>query len=301
LGAQVVTEGFKAGVQYTGGGTVSARPDKIAGAKSAAKVKKPALPASAFDLVGDENTKPEPENAPNETTGAAKGTLEGIHATPLTAAGKALNAARVAAAAKHLVEGTAIPDAVLQVIGSNDPAKLDFIKAISTGPMKARAIHEFKDTPLNDLAVLSEINVKDEPLAGQAVCYMQTRKLGMGSTSVTGDFRHELGHAIHASIMGSPLDEHIQKLHAETLAKVKANPAGIKAKLTHEFYETTYGVIGRRALDNDKEDVAEHYRGYHKAVYRTRTGEDSQALAKYKERFPGWAKLWDAIYTAQLK
>lgn len=222
------------------------------------------------------------------------------HATPGTDEGRKLNQARVDLAAELLASGAAEPDAVLGVIDASEPGKLAFVKAIAGGPAAARALTEYRDTPRADLECLSAVFVDDKPVHGQACCYMADRRLMMGSTSVTGDFRHELGHALHGAMMkNAALEAHIAALHKEALAKAKANPAGMQKKLDHEFYETAYGVIGRRAMDDEKEDVAEHYRGYHKAVFRTRTGEDPDALKRYRERFPGWAKLWDAWYGAQ--
>ena len=83
--------------------------------------------------------------------------------------------------------------------------------------------------------------------------------------------------------------------------KLKADPSGIKTKLTHEEYETKYGVAGRRSLDNWEENVAEHYRLYHREIYRDlHEGGNGKHLAQYRERHPGWAKIWDAHYTAAL-
>lgn len=170
------------------------------------------------------------------------------------------------------------------------------VDAIGHGPAIGRAHVEYKTTPTCDLRVLSGIRVEGHPVHGQANC-SQARVVTMGSTSVTGDFRHELGHAILFSLTAA-VYAHIQKLHAASKARAQANPAGLVKKLDHEFYETQYGVIGRRAMDSCHEDFAEHYRGYQKAVYRTRTGEDPQALARYASRFPEWSRFWDAYYTA---
>ena len=293
LGDQVVQHGLAAGVKYVGGGQVSVKPQKpaklsipvVKPVKSPGQPKMPSLPPSKA---------PPPSSAgqPQPTQWA----------TPLTPAGVALNQARVDRAGKILEEGKETPDAVLQVIESAEPSKMEFVKAITKGAAAHRALIEYRDTPRADLECLSAVVVEANPVYGQANCQMASRKLTMGSTSVTGDFRHELGHALHGAMTFSPiLNAHIHQLHAEAMFKAKSNPAGMQTKLDHEFYETTYGVIGRRAMDAETENVAEHYRGYHKAVYQTRTKENPEALKKYRERFPGWARLWDAWYSGAIK
>ena len=279
-------EAHKAGYEYAGGGAV--KDLKSPGWKSISKPGK-----SPHFLVK------EPKPATTASPGTSKGMIPGP-ACPLDASGVQLMAQRAQKAADALAGNQATPDAVLSVIAPGDPGKLALVQGMTFGDAAHRAMAEFKDTPRADLECLSAIEVKSTPVPGQANCYMATRKLTMGSTSVTGDFRHELGHALHGALMLNPvLNAHIHALHKEAMAKAAANPAGLKAKLTHEFYETAYGVIGRRALDDEKENVAEHYRGYHKAVYRTRTGEDANALKTYRARFPGWAQLWDAWYSWQ--
>lgn len=276
FGKKVMEEGLKVGVKYAGGGNVESF-----------KFNPPTL------VPAPEQPLPTPK-PPKPVIRAA-----GV-ASPMTEGGVAESAKRVAKMAALIQGGGETKDAVLAVVDSGGAAKAALIKQLTTGAAADRAVKEYADTPTADLECLSAIEVRGEPVHGQANCNMGTRKVTMGSTSVTGDFRHELGHALHGALLKNQIvNAYIAKLHAEAMAKVKANPAGLAAKLTHEFYETTYGVIGRRALDDEKEDVAEHYRGYHKAVYQTRTGEVQGALEKYRERFPGWARLWDCWYSWQ--
>lgn len=203
--------------------------------------------------------------------------------------------------------GHGIKDAALQVIkGDNQAAKMDLIKGLTTGN-PARSMKEFADTPTYDLHVLSGITQSNNPVKGQAVCYMGPRVIEMGSTSVTGDYRHELGHAIRSALGGeSPggktvITKAIHDDFGKVQEKVKADPNGLKMKLSHDEYETKYGVVGRRSLDNWEEHFAEHYRLYHREIYRdTKEGGNGKYLAQYRERHPEWAKIWDAHYTAAL-
>jgi hypothetical protein len=165
---------------------------------------------------------------------------------------------------------------------------------MGSGSQLNRAVTEYAETPTQDLDVLTGIEVHSTPVQGKAHCTWE-RKVVMGSTSVTGDFRHELGHAIHMSLSPA-LQEHVKALHAEALSRAMKTPAGKQQQMTHEWYEKTYGIIGRRALDNWHEDFAEHYRGYAKAVYQVKHNADPQALNRYTELHPKWSRFWDAYY-----
>jgi hypothetical protein len=149
--------------------------------------------------------------------------------------------------------------------------------------------------------------VLDEKVAGQAVCNLSARSVKMGSTSVTGDFRHELGHAMRSAFAGdnpknqTPMTTAVAYEHDQAMQKVTKNPPKPLEKLSHDEYELRYGVVGRRSLDNWEEDCAEHYRLYHREVYRDlHEGGNGKYLAQYRARHPGWAKIWDAHYTAAL-
>ncbi len=197
--------------------------------------------------------------------------------------------------------GQFVSNAVLQLADTDNPEMKKFlIKYLATGNI-ARAVEEYADTPMWDLQVLGGIEVLNTPVDGQAVCYMNSRKLRMGSTSVTGDFRHELGHAVRAFFGStSSLTRAVKHHYNEVMEKVKANPAGKNSKMSHDWYEENYGVIGSRALDNFEEDFAEHYRGYHKAVYQDKQNGDSKNLDRYRQLHPEMAKIFDAHYTAAL-
>ncbi len=200
--------------------------------------------------------------------------------------------------------GLSVKDAVTHVMAKHKPAA-DLLKKITDGPDADRAFKEYSQTPYHDLAILSKITVKDTPQQGQAVCNMFHRTMTMGSTSVTGDFRHELGHAVHGSYIAGDHKEGITKkvedLYKTVKEKVAADPTGMTMKLSHDEYQLKYGVVGRRALDNSKENFAEHYRMYHREVYRdAHEGGGGKYLAQYRERHPEWAKIWDAHYTAAL-
>jgi hypothetical protein len=229
--------------------------------------------------------------------------------------------ARVQEVAGILGSGKAKKDAVLDLIGP-DPAREARIKALTSGDVD-RALKEYKFTPVGDLAVLSGIDVRSTPIQGQAVCYMNDRSVAMGSTSAIGDFRHELGHAIRASLGGdggpgkkTALSAYVAERHDETLAKAAEGqakfpggqqfPGGAEGNaLKQAFYEENFGTIDPRSLDNWEEDFAEHYRAYQKAVYQAYITEggapdhDAGALEHYRATFPKWADFWDAWYTAQ--
>ena len=156
---------------------------------------------------------------------------------------------------------------------------------------------------------------------------MNDRRVAMGSTSAIGDFRHELGHAIRASLGGdggpgkkTALSAYIAERHDETLAKAAEGAAKVKAgelappdapptaegnALKQAFWEENFGTIDPRSLDNWEEDFAEQYRAYQKAVYQAYITEggapdhDAGALEHYRKTFPKWADFWDAWYTAQ--
>ncbi len=218
--------------------------------------------------------------------------------------------ARARLAEAILKHGLEVPNAALLVQSHDDTAQVTktIWKLTNGNGDIERAQKEYADTPLCDLQVLSRISVLKVPVHGQANCNMATRAVTMGSTSVTGDFRHELGHALHAALGGakgltqknaltSAIADHYNKVK-ERMVK---NPAGVKTKLSHDWYEDNYGVIGKRGTDNWHEDFAEHYRGYHKAIYRdAHEGGQGAYLEQYRQRHPEMAKVFDAHYTAAL-
>lgn len=232
-----------------------------------------------------------------------------VHAAVKGGAGpdKAHNAQVRAEVTSHLLTSkTATPDAVLHVLAVHDKAAVSAkVASLTTGNVAA-AQKEFVDTPLYDLQVLSGMDVKAGPISGEALCYMGTRRLEMGSTTRSGSYRHELGHAIHSALAGKSWDHENETTKAITLeyktalSKVKVDPPnGIK--LNHEEYETKYGVVGARGLDNDKENFAEHYRLYHREIYRDKNeGGGGKFLAQYRQRHPGMAAIFDAHYSTAL-
>ena len=209
-----------------------------------------------------------------------------------------------------LESGTAIRDAVM-LLPPDTVRREELLKKLAVGDTK-RAMKEYSETPVGDLEVLSGIYVKTHPVPGQANAQMASRTLTMGSTSVTGDFRHELGHAIRSSFGGAgghtaktPLTTYVAARHSETLARRDASSkAGLPKPKTHQEWEERIGVIDPRGLDNWDEDFAEQYRAYQKAVFQVRHPEvgdyNPDALETYRKRFPKWSALWDAWYTAQL-
>lgn len=209
-----------------------------------------------------------------------------------------------------LTAGLAEPDALqtlMTVPYYESDAILAHIAGLASGPEAARAYIEYGQTPLYDLQQLGGIVVSNLPVYGRANCRMNTRVLTMGATSLTGDFRHELGHAIHATFGGhglarsqSSMARLIEQHHTAVLARVAANPTGRQMKMSHEWYESEYGVVSARALDSIGEDFAEVFRVYNKYALQTRTGSVPDALDGFKQRFPLMTRWFNAHYTAAL-
>ena len=176
-----------------------------------------------------------------------------------------------------------------------------YASAIGKGDKK-RIATEYAQTPIYDLQTVDYIESRNKPVSGKA--YYQSSggkaKVVMGTTSVTGDFRHELGHAVRFAY---PNDSHgakeVARHYSEVRKRVKENPPK-SPKLSYEEYETNYGIIGRRALDNKEEDFAEHYRGFHRELYRDREAKTDKHMKQYRERHPTMANLFDARYTAAM-
>lgn len=253
--------------------------------------KSPKAPKAPKAPVVSPVTKPAPSPLPSSTTG---------HKDTGTPA-KVDLAARAKAAGSVLSEHKETKDAVLKQTTEDGDARKALIDKIGTGPALARAHKEYAETPLHDLQVLSGIRVEDKPVYGQANC-SSSGVVTMGSTSAIGDFRHELGHAILFALGNSGLIDEIKSVHAESLERfAKAKKSGPLPQLSHEWFEVNAGVIGKRALDTWHEDGAEHYRGYHKAIYQDKhEGGNGVKLAQYRTRFPRWARIWDSWYsTAQ--
>lgn len=206
-----------------------------------------------------------------------------------------------------LTLGHARQNAVLELLdgGHHDAAHVNArLDQIGQGDV-ARAKLEYAHTPLYDLEVVGSVRVVNEHLKGQAWCEF-SRKLTMGlgpdGDHVTGDFRHELGHAVRFSWgLESPMSKAVFDHFDQVETRVAAEPMGTTSKQSHEWYEEHYGVIGRRGLDNAEEDAAEHYRGYHREVLRHRFKKAGGGqLDTYRQRHPEMAALWDARYTAAL-
>ena len=206
-----------------------------------------------------------------------------------------------------LAGGHARQNAVLELLdgGYHEAAHVNArLDQIGHGDV-ARAKLEYAHTPLYDLEVVGSVSVVNEHLKGQAWCEF-SRKLTMGlgpdGDHVTGDFRHELGHAVRFSWgLESPMSKAVFDHFDQVEARVAAEPLGTTTKQSHEWYEEHYGIIGRRALDSAEEDAAEHYRGYHREVLRHRFKKAGGGqLDTYRQRHPEMAALWDARYTAAI-
>lgn len=214
---------------------------------------------------------------------------------------------RARVAGSVLLSGKAVKDAINDVLDEHDKAAVNAkVKELTKGNVAA-AQKEFGGIPMYDLEVLSAMEVKAGPVEGEAVCYMAERRIVMGSTTRSGSYRHELGHAVRSMLGGESSSGKTQMTKAvaaeyeDAKARFKADPPKPGEKLDHEAYETRYGLVGRRGLDNWEEHFAEHYRLYHREVHRDRNeGGDGKFIKQYRERHPGWAKIWDAHYTAAL-
>ncbi len=214
---------------------------------------------------------------------------------------------RARVAGSVLLSGKAVKDAINDVLDEHDKAAVNAkVKELTEGNVAA-AQKEFGGIPMYDLEVLSAMEVKAGPVQGEAVCYMAERRIVMGSTTRSGSYRHELGHAVRSMLGGESSSGKTQMTKAvaaeyeDAKARFKADPPKPGEKLDHEAYETRYGLVGRRGLDNWEEHFAEHYRLYHREVHRDRNeGGNGKFIKQYRERHPGWAKIWDAHYTAAL-
>jgi ADP-ribose pyrophosphatase YjhB (NUDIX family) len=299
---------YAAAWQKAGKGSPAAPPKAVPAPVKAPKPQPAAEPAVVAALPPE---KPLPEALAGEVKA-----LQAAHADKLkvSAAGeghftKPGIVKAKAELASDLLKAGAIPDAGLRLMEAMSAAPSHALLAkLTSGGAKdalAKSLANLGTLPVHDLGVLSEVEWMDKPYGGLAYCNMATRKIAMGSNSTnTGDSRHELGHAIHSLYLQG--DKHgafaskVEALYADAMAKAKADPNLAKNKLSHEACETAYGVAGRRGLDDSKENFAEHYRLYHREMFRERNEGKAGALAQYRQRHPEWAKLWDAHYSVAL-
>lgn len=238
--------------------------------------------------------------ATNMTPEQVKAALTGpVHGDP------AKQAAR-AAIVTALFQNQALvqKDAILSVLDTK--AASARVEAVAKGSAKgiAAAKAAYASVPVFDLEALSAVVVHDEPIKGYAVANMKTGLVRVGvrpntGTWATGDWRHELGHVLHGTFIGTALDEVVKAEHAKAVAKAKANPG--KGIDDANWFEATWGVVGPRALDDHREFIAEAYRGYHRALYQQQGGvkqKGSATLDEFRSRHPVMARLFDAHYTA---
>lgn len=202
-----------------------------------------------------------------------------------------------------------VHDAIREVLKHHDVVQGDkHIDNVTTGSAKgiARAKSEFKAVPLFDLAALTKLEMFDKPINGYACAYMATGAMKVGvrpntGDYATGDFRHELGHLLHGTFMHVPaLNKTITSEYEKAIAKKNAKPHGPD---NADWFEENWGVPGPRAVDNEKEFIAEHYRGYHRALFQEQQQgkpKGSKSLDEYRQRHPEMAKFFDAHYTAAL-
>ena len=202
-----------------------------------------------------------------------------------------------------LLKSGARPDAIRDVKAVGDSVHLANITAGDTHAV----LKEFASTPSYDLHGVTKVTVHSKALPGEALANMGTRSIEVGTTTRPGSYRHELGHVLHAGLGGKSyhgktgMTEAISSEYQKVMDRVKEHPEGTKAKQSHEWYEEHYGVAGRRSVDNEKENFAEHYRLYHRELYRDQNeGGGGKFLAGYRQRHPGMAKIFDAHYTAAL-
>lgn len=201
-------------------------------------------------------------------------------------------------------------NAVLAHGSHNTEAMKATLKGIVKGPSGSveRCAKEYSEVPAYDIEALTKVELIPKQIQGRALCQMQTRALKMGHGEkgdyVTGDFRHELGHAIHGTFLGDKtLNGVVEDHYAAALKAKKANPPTGSGKMDSNWYEETWGVMGKRGIDNAKEDFAEHYRCYHRALHQEHYGSGSKgssSLATYTERHPEMARIFDARYTLAL-
>jgi SPP1 gp7 family putative phage head morphogenesis protein len=213
---------------------------------------------------------------------------------------------RARVAGSILLGKTGVKDAVTHLPDNDHVALAGKIKGMTKGDA-TNSIKELSTVPEYDLGILTGIEAKPTNIPGEALARMLDRSIVVGPNTRPGSYRHELGHVLRAALGGdsfkgqTAMTKAIFAEYDQVMGKVKANPAGLKQKQEHEWYEKEYGVAGRRSLDNAEENFAEHYRIYHKALHQDKhEGGNGTKLAGYRERHPGMAKIFDAHYTAAL-
>lgn len=201
--------------------------------------------------------------------------------------------------------GHARKDAVRDLLVLQDHgAHVERTLALAKGDA-ARVVEEFKHTPTRDLDDASSLAAVPHVIQGQAYC-TSNHDIVVGLSPytgdyTTGDFRHELGHAVHFKMIKGA-DPTLKNACAAEWADLQGRRAKVKPPAgghTEVWAEEAWGAISDRSLDNWFEHAAEHYRGYHREVLRDRFKTGTE-LATYRARHPGWAKIWDARYTAAL-
>lgn len=230
-------------------------------------------------------------------------------ADPLSEDGAKRAEVRARLQAALLSQGLERPDAVTEILGPENRKRVkEFLSGVVKGDLD-RAVKEFGDIPVYDLRVLSRVKLVPKKFPGRAQAHMTKRsiRIGLGSSGdyVTGDFRHELGHVVHAAEMLDPDLEAAALAHFKQVQKRrKATPQGGPGKMDSNWYEENWGVTGKRGADNHQEDQAEHYRVYHRTLrYQTKgatTGKGSLTLDVYRQRHPEMARRHDARYTLAL-
>lgn len=265
----------------------------------------PIADAPVGAVVGPAST-PVPESGPvSVDTEAFSGRVSPANYGEASRAGR-----RIAGMEKIHQSGAVVPDAAVKLMQTHDQeATRRFVAAISEGNIPW-ALKEFQDTPLYDLQVLGGITVRDSAVPGRAVCQMNSREITMGQGSKTGDFRHELGHAIRAAMGGeSGYDgkTFITKMVKDEFKKVQERIAADPSLMNgHGHVDTdalqkAYGIVSARGADNWEENFAEQYRGYHRALFRDRKEGGTKHLDNYKAWNPGFAKIWDVWYSGALR
>jgi len=200
-------------------------------------------------------------------------------------------------------------DALLAVLAQQAPGALEAkVDQVVKGSPKAiaRAKQEYADVPVFDLATVSKVVVHDKTIGGYATAQLQTGEINIGVRPktgdwATGDWRHELGHIIHGTFIGRPLDEEV--IHTEWVKAIKRQKANPHGPDNADWFEEHWGVVGPRAVDSRLEFIAEAFRGYHRTLHQQKAGtkvKGSNTLDLFRTRHPTMSRFMDAHYTAAL-
>ena len=231
----------------------------------------------------------------------------GEHGTPEKLAAKSLEnqphySHRVDATWELLNKNAGVKNAVLHAIKL--PGREKVLEQLVNSPASdamERASKEFSDTPVHDLHIANEVEYHPGHDERRGLALMHKGWMQVFGNSMSGDWRHELGHLVHATLDNGPSADLIHSEYKKAVSRAKQKPIPEGEKWDTNKVQDEYGVPSLRGLDDEHEFFAEHYRGYHRSVYQDKeAGGGTHHLDLYRKRHPEMARLFDAHYTAAM-